>query len=259
MFANENYERDLNYTYKFIRFVSSLLGIWPYTSKKFWLLQELKRTALLLCFYLLLGSDLISMLLYIYVQSETHARLKVVTAALYCIVTIFKYSNIVYVKNRVRNCLARIEEDFRSVANPTSRKTMLFHAKIGRHLFILCSIFMYSAGMAFRIVIPLSKGTIVTSDNITIRPLPCAAHYVVFNPQISPAYEIVFFVQYFTAFIKNTVTVAILGFTALFTMHIVAQLEILMATINNLTNEYGRGNLDKQLSIIVEHQIKTQK
>ncbi|XP_014487477.1 PREDICTED: uncharacterized protein LOC106751160 [Dinoponera quadriceps] len=258
MFANANYERDINYTYRLNRFVFSMLGIWPYAQTNFWLLQKLKRTVLLLGFYFLLCCDLISMLLYIFmVQKETRVKLKVMAAVIYSIVTIFKYSNLVYIKNRVRNCLTRVEEDFRSVASSSARKTMLLHAKIGRHLFILCSAFMYSAGMAYRAVIPLSKGKIVTAENITIRPLPCAAHFIVFDPQTSPAYEIVFFAQCFTAFIKNTITVAACGIAALFTMHTVAQLEILMTAMNNLTNKHKLGNVNRELSIIVEHQIKT--
>ncbi|XP_019699374.1 uncharacterized protein LOC109504339 [Harpegnathos saltator] len=260
MFINKNYERDIKYTYKLNQFVFSLLGIWPYARARtnFWLPQELKRIALLLGWYFLLCSDLISMLLYVFmVQKETNARLKVIAAMIYSIVTIFKYSNLVYIKNRVRNYLVRVEEDFRSVHSPAARNTMLFHMKTSRRLFILCSIFMYSAGIAYRVIIPVSKGKIVTAENITIRPLPCAAHFIVFDPQISPAYEIVFFVQCFTAFIKNTITVAACGIAALFTMHIVAQLDILMAAMNNLTSETKLENVNRELAVIVEHQMKT--
>lgn len=258
MFANENYLHDINYTYELNRFVFSLLGIWPYAQTNFWLLHKLKRTALLLVCYILLFNDLITMLLYIFmVQKESRGSLKVMASLIYCMVAIFKYSNLLYLKKRVRNCLARVEEDFQSVASPTTRNTMLFHARTGRHLFILSCIFMYTGGMAYRAVVPLSRGKIVTAENITVRPLPCNAHYIVFDPQISPAYEIVFFVQCFTSLIKLTITVAACGIAALFTMHIVARLEILMATMNNLTNQYRFDNVNRNLSVIVEHHIKT--
>ncbi|XP_032689584.1 uncharacterized protein LOC116852905 [Odontomachus brunneus] len=118
---------------------------------------------------------------------------------------------------------------------------------------------MYDAGMTYRTFIPLSRGKIVTAQNITIRPLPSPVYYIVFDPQFSSAYEIVFFVQFFTGLFKYTITVAACGIAALFSMHIVAQLDILMILMNNLTNEHELGDVNRKLSVIVEHQIRTRK
>ncbi|XP_014487476.1 PREDICTED: uncharacterized protein LOC106751159 [Dinoponera quadriceps] len=259
MYANKNYESDIDTTYKLNRFIFSLLGIWPYVRTNCWLLQELKRTALILGFYFLLGYDLLSMLFYIFiVQNEMRTKLKVMASVIFSAVSISKYLNLLYIKNQVKNCLALVEEDFRYVASSTARDTMLFHARTGRRLSILFSIFMYTSTLAYRTLIPISHGKIVTAENVTIRPLTCAAEFVVFDPQPSPVYEIVFFAQCFTALIKTTVTVAACGIATLFAMHIVAQLEILMETLNNLTNEHKLGNANRVLSVIVDHQIKTQ-
>ncbi|XP_032689594.1 odorant receptor 82a-like [Odontomachus brunneus] len=258
MYNNKNYERDINYTYELNRFVLRLLGIWPYTNTNFWILQKTKETVLIFGFFVLLSFELTSMLLYIFmVLKGTRARIKVMATLLFTIVSILKYSNLLYIKNQMRSCMARVEKDFQSVTSPTARNTMLFHVRTGRRLFILCSIFMYGAGMTYRTLIPLSRGKIVTAQNITIRPLPSPAYYVVFDPQISPTYEIVFFVQCFTGLFKYTITVAACGVAALFTMHIVAQLDILMALMNNLTNEHEDEDVNRKLSVIVEHQIKT--
>ncbi|XP_032689595.1 uncharacterized protein LOC116852913 [Odontomachus brunneus] len=260
MFINENYEHDINYTYELNRFIFSLLGIWPYAQTNFWLLQKLQRAALFFVFYLLLSCDLISTLLYIFmVQKETRARIKIMAVVIFTIVSILKYSNLLYMKNQMRSCMACVEKDFQNVISPTARNTMLFHARTGRRLLILCSIFMYGSGMTYRTLLPLSRGKIVTAQNITIRPLPSPAYYIVFDPQISPAYEIVFLVQCLTGLLRYTITVAGCGIAALFTMHIVAQLDILMTLMNNLTIEHEFENVDKKLSVIVQHQIRTRK
>ncbi|XP_014487479.1 PREDICTED: uncharacterized protein LOC106751161 [Dinoponera quadriceps] len=232
--------------------------MWPYTSTNSWFLQKLKRAVLLLGLYFLLGFDLIPMLLYIFmVQNEMNVKLKIMASVLFSVMSIFKYSNLLYVKNQVRNCLARVEQDFRSVINPTARETMLFHARTGRRLCILSCVITYTSSMAYRTLIPLSHGKIITAENITIRPLPCAAHFVVFDPQPSPVYEIVFFVQCFTSLVKSTIAVAACGIASLFAMHIVAQLEILMTIMNNLTSGCKNGDANGELSVIVEHQIRT--
>ncbi|XP_014487475.1 PREDICTED: uncharacterized protein LOC106751158 [Dinoponera quadriceps] len=236
-------------------------GVWPYyRSTNYWFLQKLEKFALVLGIYVLLVLELVSMLLYVFmVVKGTQMRIKVMATMLFTIVSILKYSNFIYAKDQMRCCMARVEEDFRDVVSPAARNTMLFYARTGRRLFILCGIFMYSYGMTIRMLIPLSRGKIVISQNVTIRPLPNAAHYVLFDPQISPAYEIVFFVQYFTGLMKYTITVAACGIAALFTMHIVAQLDILVMLMNNLANEHELENVNRKLSVIVEHHIRTRK
>lgn len=259
MYNNNNYERDIKYTYELNRFALRLLGVWPYANMKSSFLQKLKKNILIAGFYFLLCLELMSMFLYIFmVLKGTRARLKFLASLLFTIVTIFKYINMFYVKDRMKSCIERLEEDFQNVVSPTSRNTMLFYAKISRRLFIMCGVFMYSGGMAYRTLLPLARGKIITAENITIRPLPCPGHYVVFDPQISPVYEIVFVVQCFLGIFKYTITVAACSIAALFTMHIVAQLDILITLMNNLTNNCEVGDVNKKLSVIVEHQIKTQ-
>ncbi|XP_032689593.1 uncharacterized protein LOC116852911 [Odontomachus brunneus] len=258
MYKNKNYERDINYTYELNRFVLRLLGIWPYTNTNFWILRKLGKVVLIFGFYVLLVFELTSMLLYVFmVLKGARARIKITAAVLFTIVSILKYSNLLYVKNKMRNCMAYVEKDFQSVISPIARNTMLFHTRIGRRLIILCGIFMYGSGITYRILIPLARGKIVTAQNVTIRPLPSPAYFIVFDPQISPTYEIVFFVQFFTGLFKYTITVAACGIAALFSMHIVAQLDILMVLMNNLTNKHELGDVNRKLSVIVEHQIRT--
>jgi len=166
---------------------------------------------------------------------------------------------VLFYKNQIKNCLKLVDEDWRNVVNSSARNLMIDRVKIGRRLIIMCAVFVYLNGVAMRIIMPLSSGKIITPQNITIRPLPSVAHFVIFNVQRSPAYEIVFFLQSFTGVIKYTVTVATFGFITLCVMHFCAQLDILVTLINNFVNERQEEHLRKRLAVIVEHQIKTRK
>ncbi|KAL0117076.1 hypothetical protein PUN28_010135 [Cardiocondyla obscurior] len=252
-YPNKNYKSDIKFTTQLNRVFCRLLGIWPETETSF--LKSLERFSLILGCYFLLSCELIPTILYIiFVEKRARVRLKLISSIMFTVLSVLKYSSLVLSKNRVRDCLARVKNDWRNVAGANTRNSMLEKAKTARRLLILCGIFMYTSGLYFRTIVPLSKGKTVTSQNVTIRYLPCPSYFVFFNGQISPAYEIMFFIQFCSGFIKYTITVAICSLAALFAMHLCGQLEILMTLIDNLINETEVKNLDKRLALIVEHQ-----
>lgn len=260
MFANENYEHDLNYSLELSRIVFRLLGAWPFESKKSWFLEMIERVSVVFVSYILLICELIPAILYmIMVQKETRARLKVMGTVIFTVLAMAKYGQLLSRKNQVKKCLSCVEEDWRNVANADKRNMMIEKARTGRRLLLVCGIFMYSTGVSFRTIIPLSKGKIITAENITIRHLPCPTHFVLFDVQLSPAYEIVFLMQFFSGFVKCTVTTAVCGLAGLCVMHTCAQLDILMMLMNDLVNERERENVNQRLTTIVKHHIKTRK
>ncbi|XP_072746827.1 odorant receptor 4-like [Anoplolepis gracilipes] len=258
MFVNKYYESDIKYTFEINRFFFRLIGIWPFARTNSFLPEIVETVSLVIGSFTLLLSELMSTLLYIFlILKDIHLRLKFLGVVLFTIVTTIKYGYLLFYKNQIRNCLKIIDEDWQNVTSSRDRISMIDRVKIGRRLVIMCAIFVYLNGVAMRIIIPLTSGKMVTSQNITIRPLPSVAHFIFFDVQRSPAYEIVFFLQSFTGVIKYTVTVATFGFLTLCVMHFCAQLDILVTLINNFINERQAEQLNKRLAIIVEHQIKT--
>ncbi|XP_018406427.1 PREDICTED: odorant receptor 22c-like [Cyphomyrmex costatus] len=256
MFSNKNYKRDIDYVFKLSRFVFRLLGIWPYARTKSWLPETLENVAVILISYILLICELVPAILYMaIVQRETRARLKVVATVIFTMLAMAKYGQLLIKRNQMRNCLAQVEDDWQ-IVNLHDRNVMIDKARTSRRLLIICAIFMYSTGVSFRTIIPLSAGKIVTKQNFTIRHLPCPTYFVLFDVQLSPAYEIVFLMQFFSGFVKCTVTTAVCGLAGLFVMHICAQLDILMVLMNNLINERELKNMNERLTTIVKHQIK---
>lgn len=260
MFANKDYERDIKYTIELNRFICNLLGIWPRMDAKISSVENVKNILLILICCSLLCSELIPTILYvIIIEKRVRIRLKLISSVMFTTLAVLKYCSLVFGKNQVRNCLIQVQDDWRNVVNENAHTFMLKKAKIARRLIILCSIFMYTSGLYFRTIVPLSKGKSVTDQNITIRYLPCPSYFVFFDGRVSPAYEIMFFIQFFSGFIKYTITVSICSLAAVFVMHVCAQLEILMMLMNNLVNEKEVMNLSKRLAVIVEYQIKTRK
>ncbi|KAL0117098.1 hypothetical protein PUN28_010141 [Cardiocondyla obscurior] len=251
MFANKNYKRDVEYVFELSRFVFRLLGIWPYARTNSRLSETLETAVLIVVSYVILTCELVPAILYVViVQKKTRARLKVIATTLFTIITMFKYSQLILNRNRMKNYLAQVEDDWRNIADKRDHDIMINEARIGRRLVIICAIFMYSSGVSFRTIIPLSYGKIVTEQNTTIRLLSCPGHFILFDVQLSPAYEIVFVMQLFSGFIKCSITTAIYGFTSLFVMHICAQMEMLIILMNNLVNKKELKNVNEKLAAV---------
>ena len=94
--------------------------------------------------------------------------------------------------------------------------------------------------------------------NTTVRALPCPSYFVKFNEQASPAYEIVFILQFFAGLITYSVTVGVAGLAAFFVMHVCGQLSVLIGKlqcINNMLEPEDR-TITILLADIVEHHIR---
>nr|XP_012230127.1 PREDICTED: uncharacterized protein LOC105676655 [Linepithema humile] len=124
------------------------------------------------------------------VLKDLRLKLKVLANAIFGLVTIVKYGYVLLYKNKVRNCMMIIDEDWQNVVSPSDRNFMIDRVRFGKRLMVICAMFVYMSGVGVRMIMPLTAGKIVTSQNITIRPLPSAAYFVMFDVQRSPAYEI---------------------------------------------------------------------
>ncbi|XP_072745817.1 odorant receptor 43a-like [Anoplolepis gracilipes] len=257
MFANKNYENDIKYTMQLNRFVFRLLGIWPYMETEPSFFEKISKILLILGCYLLLACELIPGILYlIIVEKRTRVKLKLISSVTFTILAVLKYNSLVSSQNQVKNYLMQVKDDWRNVTNASAREFMIDKARIARRLLLLCGTFMYISGLYFRTVVPLSKGKSINNQNITIRYLACPSYFIFFDGQISPAYEIMFVIQFLSGFIKYTITVAVCSLAALFTMHLCAQLKILMMLMHNLINESEEKNLDNKLAMTVEYHTK---
>lgn len=260
MFANKYYERDIENAFAMNRVFFRIIGIWPFARANSLLPELMETVPLVLVCFAFLFCELIPIILYVFmVLKDVRIRLRVVGSAIFTTVEVIKYGYVLLYKSQVRNCLMLVDEDWRNVINPNDRILMIDRVKTGKRLIVTCAIFVYLSGVAVRMIIPLSVGKIITSQNITIRPLPCVAYLVILDVQRSPVYEIMYFIQFVAGVMKYTITVATFGFVTLCAMHFCAQSDILMTLINNFVKEDQPEKLHKRLSMLVQHQIRIRK
>ncbi|KAL2731036.1 odorant receptor 13a-like [Vespula squamosa] len=257
--GNRNYEEDIGYTTELCNYLLRTLGIWPFSQKRKGCTESLLKLLVILFSYSLLCFFVVPAILHlVLIEKNPHVKLKKLPLIFYNVISIAKYTGLLLQENQIARCLRHVEEDWRSIGNERYRVIMKEKAKLGRRLLLICGILMYSSGGFNRVFLPLSRGNIVTPQNITIRPLPCSGYYIFFDDQISPNYEIIFCLQCVSGLVTYSITTAICGLAALFVMHACGQLEILVGLIEGIVektdNEENQTN--KLISITVEHQIR---
>ncbi|KAG7198550.1 hypothetical protein KM043_005916 [Ampulex compressa] len=115
----------------------------------------------------------------------------------------------------------------------------------------LSSVFSY---YAFKVISP--ELTIVGNDSA---PSPPYAFYnQIWDTRYSPAYEIVSFIQCFSAFVGNSVIAGTCGLAAVFVMHARGQLRIMTSWLEDLVNEdkKQRDTVQQRLGAIIRHHLR---
>lgn len=260
---NKNYERDVEYVTKQSHFLLQILGIWPLLDRDLPVVKTICKILLItICCILVCFEGIPSMLYCLFItEEEPRTKLKMIAPTVYSFTALAKYGALIVYENEIRNCLRHMKDDWKFIAVSNARDIMIEKAKIGRNMFTICCAFLYSAGLSYHTIVPLSRGKIVTHDNVTIRPLAYAGYFVLFDEQRSPAYEIVFLLQFFGGFIMYSVTIVTYGLAALLVMHACAQMKILMMLMEELVDEQTckKKNADEKLTAVVERQIRIRK
>ncbi|KAL6259119.1 hypothetical protein P5V15_009041 [Pogonomyrmex californicus] len=258
---NENYKQDIKYVTKQNHILLRILGIWPLLERGDLSVSETicKILLIIICCTLICFEGIPSMLYCLLVpEGEPGSKLKMIAPTVYSFTALAKYGALIVYENEIRSCLRHIKDDWRFVAVSNARDIMLEKTKVARSMFTICCVFLYCAGLSYQTIVPLSRGGIVTHDNVTIRPLAYAGYFVLFDEQRSPAYEIVFTLQFFGGFVMYSVTIVTYGLAALFVMHACAQMKILMMLMEDLVDERvcKEKTVDEKLIAVVERQIR---
>lgn len=172
------------------------------------------------------------------------------------------YCALIYQEDRIRECVEHVEEDWRNVKDENDRKIMLDKAKGGRFILITATIFLFTSGFTYRLIQPIARGSIVVNENLTIRPLVQGNYYIFFDPQQSPAYEIVFSVQCLAGIAIYMITASVCGVTALFTIHACGQLEMMISWLENLASDHQLMKdhvAARRLATIIMHHVRIRK
>ncbi|XP_011148326.1 odorant receptor 22c-like isoform X1 [Harpegnathos saltator] len=255
---NEHYQRDIKNILELNRSVLLALGVWPKFDGDKSICEKINKFLRISISYFLLYFSLVPGALYWIFEKRARARLRTIPIMLYGFMSLGKYYSLIIYESQIRRCLKHLEEDWRNVNGMNARKVMLESARTGKRLVIISAVFLYSSGITLRTILPLSKGKIVTPENITIRPLPYPTHSLLFDAQSSPIYEVVFVMHCLSGLVTMSISVSICGLIIIFVTHTCGQLKVLIDLIKDLVEKKQRDEykVNKKLAIIVDHQTR---
>lgn len=187
-------------------------------------------------------------------ETNTRRRLKMIGPMCNCLMAVLKHAALICRSNYIKECIRHIEEDWRKLTLTKDRKIMMGNSRIGRNLAILCVAFVYGSGFSYRTIMPLSRGVIITPQNVSIRPMGFDGYYVFVDPQRTPAYEIIFTIQFLSGFVQYSVTSGACSLAALLVLHACGQLKILIARMKELTQtkHFYDKNVNRKLAAVVK-------
>ncbi|XP_067214064.1 odorant receptor 10-like isoform X2 [Linepithema humile] len=257
MIQTNSQKNYFNHAVQVTHVILQVIGAWPIPK----LASKAERIAIrlqnVLCYFLFAFILVPGLLLVFLKERDFKRRVRMLGPLLNCGMGSIKYSLLVYHSKEIRDCIKQVRQDWKNTMDKNDQKVMLSKASIGRKFAVFSAAFMYVGGLSYRTIVPLSKGRMLTPMNTTVRALACPSYFIKFDEQASPAYEIVFTLQFFAGFLTYSVTCGAAGLAAFFIMHVCGQLSILIGKLQHLNDMKPE---DRAVAIlladIVEHQIK---
>jgi len=189
-------------------------------------------------------------------EKDINVKVKLFGPVGFCLTSAIKYCFLGARVSAIGRCVEHVESDWRVVRREDHRRMMLRNALVGRRLTTLCVIFLYTGGMSYHTIMPLSART-KTNGSFMSRPLVYPGYDLYFDPQASPAYEIIFGMHCLSAVIQYSVTTAACSLAAIFATHACGQVQILMTLLDDLVDgkKTKDTTVEKRLSLIAKHHV----
>ncbi|XP_053973030.1 odorant receptor 83a-like isoform X1 [Hylaeus volcanicus] len=240
------YEKYVNLSTQWNRWLLKPMGAWP-------LLPNISRAEK--CFNWQINAvcyGLISFLfipcgLYVMLEVEDlYSKIKLFGPLIFCVMAYLKYYSLIFHGNDIRECLDRIEWDWKNVKHLEDRDIMVATANFGRRLVKVSTFFMYSGFVFYYIAVPISVGTIaVVDENLTFIPMVFPFSRLLVDTRQSPANEILFTIQMLGGVLIHGIAAAGCSLAAVFAMHACGQMKVLMCLLDNLIT--GRSDIPKSV------------
>lgn len=255
---NVHYKRDIRYAMRLCQWILKPIGIWHFVYGRSSLGDKLLSLVLILLCFSLLCFVFVPVGYYIIMyEKDLYVKVKLFGPIGFCLNCAIKYYLLGANRTAIGRCVRHVEDDWRVVRYQNYRDMMLKNALVSRRLSSLCAIFLYSGGMSYHSIMPLSAKTSV-NGSVRIRPMVYPGYDQFFDSQASPAYEIVFGMHCLCAMVQYNVTTAVCSLAATFVTHACGQVQILMTMLGDLVegNESEHATVEKRLSAIASHHVR---
>ncbi|XP_012063224.1 PREDICTED: odorant receptor 4-like [Atta cephalotes] len=263
---NIHYKHDIRYTMQLCRWMLKPIGMWhpiyghsPSQNEKF-----ISIILIVICFSALCFVLIPAGFYTLFREKDISIKIKLFGPVGFCLTNTIKYCYFGARAAAFGRCIRHVEDDWRIVHHQT-REIMLKQV-LGRRLTTLCAIFLYTGGLSYYIIMPLSSRQEI-NENYTIRINTYPGYDMFFDPTASPAYEIMFCIHILFAMISLQITTASCSLAAIFVTHACGQIDILMLLLDDLvegkrskntTKTPGKRskNVKKRLSAIAKHHVR---
>lgn len=246
---------------QFTRWLLTPLGIWPFI-KQYSTAKEIfgAIVCIILCYSIILFALVPSIFHIVCREKNLSAKIALCGPSGFFVMNLLKYSAIIYHRKDIKQCIEHVETDWQRIecnGDEEEWTIMIRNIFMGRKWTILCAAFIYTGGMSYHTVMPFlmaSPASSVINFNHS-RPLVFPGYDVLFNPYITPVYEIVYFSHCLAAMIIYTITTVSCNLAASFVTHASSQMEMMVVKLNCLVKDahqqqHGRC-LQRQIGNIV--------
>lgn len=257
MAAVQDAEEGMKHIFRVVYPLLNALGAWP-TDVGSSVLSKIRKCIQIVLVYSIQLGVMTPALLYIFVfVKDARIRVKLIMPHLTHFCQLCKYTIFLWRHNEIRELLNDLRNDW---LNATEDDQYIYktRATIGHRLMMSLIVFLFIGGALFLTITPFLREKVVLPDNTTIRPLPNPSYFGLFNEQITPNYEIIFFIQVFCGFMNYTTYTGGLALCTTLCLHMCSMLKILGNKMRELSSlsETDKDIVQKKIANIVEYHTK---
>ncbi|XP_020295537.1 uncharacterized protein LOC109860675 [Pseudomyrmex gracilis] len=254
-----SHEEDVQLSIQLNRWLLKPFGAWPKSVKLSWTKKFAYVLINIVCTGLI-GFLFVPTAVYVALEVEgMYNALRLLGPLSFCLMSIVKYSSLIYRESDIRIGLEYIENDWINTRHYGDRTIMIRNAKFGRRLVTICTFFSYGGAAFYYLALPFINGKITEPNiNLTYRPLMYPVARAIVDTRYSPVSEIFLWLQCLTGFVAHGITAGVCSLAAAFAIHAYSRLEVLMQWIEHLVD--GRKDLynsvNERLAIIIEEHVR---
>ena len=257
--TDRDYKGNMNLSIQWTRWILKPIGVWPNATDASVAKKYFFRLINAIC-YSLICFLLVPCSLYLVLEvKDVYNRIKLFGPLSFCVMAFFKYHLLILHEGDIRECVKRIEWDWKNITYIQDREVMITYANFGRKLIVICAFFMYSGFAFYYIAIPISVGRIPAEDvNVTFIPAVYPFSTFIIDTRYSPVNEIVFSLQLMGGCLMHSITSAACSLAAVFAVHTCGQMEVLMSWLKHLID--GRSDMynsvDNRIASVVRQHVR---
>ncbi|XP_076177144.1 odorant receptor 82a-like [Ptiloglossa arizonensis] len=253
----EKYDKYVNLSIQWNRWLLKPIGVWPKSPDTSRLAKWFNLLLNVVC-YFLISFLFIPCGLYVLLEVEdVYNKIKLFGPLSFCMMAYLKYYALIVHENDIRECVERIEWDWRNIKHSEDRNIMVASANFGRQVAGFCTFFVYSGFIFYYIAVPISVGMVVVEEeNLTFVPMTFPFSTYITDTRHSPANEILFSIQFLGGVLIHGIAAAGCSLAAVFAVHVCGQMKVLMCWLGHLV--HGRADMCKTVngriaSIVSQH------